>query len=357
MTRIYLDYNATAPLRPQAVEAMQKCMLAPLNASSIHEEGRRARSLLETARRGIADRIGAFPAEVIFTASGTESNHWVFAAFAGRPFFVSAVEHSSVMKAATGATLLPVDANGVLDMEKLAVLLPQESGFLVSVMLANNETGAIQPIADVAALVHARGGLLHCDGAQALGKIPVDMSSLGCDMLTLCAHKMGGPIGAAALVVSGKLPIAPLMLGGGQELNRRAGTENVAAIAGFAAAVVASSENELQSLRVWLDAFEAKAAEHGAVVLSSNVRRLPNTSCITMPKITSQTQIMRFDLVGISISAGAACTSGKVAGSATLKAMKVLQEHSACAIRISGGWGTTPLEIEAFTRQWLEMAV
>lgn len=354
--RIYLDYNATAPMRPQVREAMQALLSLPLNASSIHAEGRYARQQLEAARKTIAEAVGVFPAEVVFTSSGTESNNWAIAAHAGMCVLASAIEHSSVLKAALGATIIPVDKNGVVNLDILAGLLPSEPGFLVSVMLANNETGVIQPIAEVASLVHKRGGFLHCDAAQALGKIPLDFNELGCDFLTLCAHKMGGPVGAGCLVIKSNVPLKPLALGGGQELNRRAGTENVAAIAGFAKAVECIDLGQMKKLESHLREFEQFAKKSGGVVLGEQAPRLPNTSCVAMQGVTSQTQIMRFDLDGIAVSSGAACTSGKVAASHVLSAMGVDERIASCTLRVSGGWNTAPDDISAMADIWLKMA-
>lgn len=355
MTRVYLDYNATAPLHPEVAGVMQECLKTPLNASSIHAEGRQARAMLESSRRVIAEAIGAFPAEIIFTASGTESNHWVLQVFGHKKFFISAIEHSSIL-AAPDAVRLPVDGQGVVDIAQMEALLPKEPGFMVSVMLANNETGVIQPIEEIAELVHARGGLLHCDGAQGLGKIPVDMSTLRCDLLTLCAHKMGGPVGAAALVAAGHIALPAIMKGGGQELNRRAGTENVAAIAGFAEAVRRIDLSHMNNLRTWLDAFEQQVLAHGGAVMSAGAKRLPNTSCVAMGNLSSQMQLMRLDLAGISVSAGAACTSGKVGKSHVLEAMNVDAGIAARAIRISGGWNTTQQDIAMLSEQWRAIA-
>jgi cysteine desulfurase len=352
MTRNYFDYNATTPVRPEVADVMRELLAVPLNASSIHAEGRHARSLLETSRRVIAEYIGAFAVEVIFTASGTESNNWVLQAFADKPHVVSAIEHSSIYKAARNPIILPVTEDGVVDMARVEALLPTTPGFLVSVMLANNETGVIQPIADIAALVHAHGGLLHCDAAQGLGKISFDFNALGCDFMTLCAHKMGGAVGAAALVAKSNIALPPQALGGGQEFNRRAGTENVAAIAGFAEAVKLIDLEQMKSLGQWLTVFEQEAKKRGAVIAGEQAPRLPNTTCIAMPNMTSQTQMMLLDLEGVSVSAGAACTSGKAESSHVLTAMGLDDRLTDRAIRISGGWGTASADIEALTRVW-----
>lgn len=352
MERHYLDYNATAPVRPEVAAVIAELHAMPLNASSVHAEGRHARSLIETSRRTIAEHIGVFPAEIVFTGSGTESNNWVLQAYADMPQVISAVEHSSILKAAVKPIVLPVDRDGVVDMAKLASALPGKEGFLVSVMLANNETGVVQPMADIAKIVHERGGMLHCDAAQALGKIPLDFTSLGCDLMTICAHKMGGPVGAAALVVRNGLAIPAQSIGGGQEMNRRAGTENTVAIAGFAEAVKRIDLAQMKVLGGWFDEFEKQAVEHGATIMGAGAERAPNVVYVAMPGMRAQTQMMLLDLEGISVSSGSACTSGKSSGSHVLAAMGVSDDLADCAIRVSGGWGTEKASLEAFSRKW-----
>ena len=353
MERHYLDYNATAPVRPEVAAIMAELHAMPLNASSVHAEGRHARSVIETARRLIAEHIGVFPAEIVFTGSGTESNNWVLQAYAGKPQVISAVEHSSILKAAIKPMVLHVDSQGVVDLTRLADTLPRTEGFLVSVMLANNETGVIQPMSDIAKIVHERGGVLHCDAAQALGKITLDFTSLGCDLMTICAHKMGGPIGAAALVVRNGLAIPAQSIGGGQEMNRRAGTENAVAIAGFAEAVKHIDLAQMKTLNAWLMEFEKLAVAQGATIMGGKADRAPNVTCVAMPGMRAQTQMMLLDLDGISVSAGSACTSGKASGSHVLAAMGVSDSLADSAIRVSGGWGTTKESIEAFSRKWV----
>ena len=356
---IYLDYNATSPLRPSVAAAMAEVAMEPLNPSSIHAYGRRAKKLLEDARATIAHALGAFPNEIIFTSSATEANLTVLRAFATeRPMLTSSIEHASCGKAARllGATKIDVDAQGVLKLDQLEEKLKAlGTPALVSVMLANNETGAIQPIAEIARIVHAYGGLLHCDAVQAIGKIPVDWGLLGADMLTLCAHKVGGPVGVGALLMRNDLPLKPLFLGGGQELGRRAGTENIPYIVGFATLVkeVASCPEaaEMQRLRDWLQA-ELVAAAPNAAVFSSEVARLPNTLQLTMPGVSSETQLMHFDLAGFALSAGSACSSGRVEASHVLLAMGVDKQVAQTAIRISLGWGTTQAEVVAFAESW-----
>ncbi len=339
----YLDYNATAPIRPQVAAAMQTLLSAPANPSSVHSFGRAAKKQLEDARARIAAAISVWPDEIIFTASGTEANNTALAN--ARDALVSAVEHSSVL---VGRQVIPVDANGIVSLSALSTMLEKHKPALVSVMLANNETGVIQPVAEIAALCRQHATLFHCDAVQALGKIPVDCGALGADMLTLSAHKCGGPLGAAALVVRRGVAFTPLLSGGGQELRRRAGTENVAAIVGFAKAVEEIDFAHMRELRAWLDAMEAQCG----TIFGKSALRLPNTSCIAMPGISNEVQLMDFDLQGFAVSAGSACSSGRIEVSHVLTAMGVPKTLAGCAIRVSGGWNTQESEIKAFTQAW-----
>lgn len=356
---IYLDYNATSPLKPTIKAAMDALGGVPLNPASVHGLGRIAKKHLEDARATIASALSAFPNEVMFVASGTEANNMVLRGFSPtHPLLVSAVEHASVLKTASllGGAVIPVDSNGVV---KLDILEQQLAALgkpaLVSVMLANNETGVIQPIAEIARIVHAHGGLLHSDAVQALGKITVDWGLLGADMLSICAHKAGGPVGAGALLIRNDLPIKALITGGKQELERRAGTENIPAIVGLAQTVkeAAACPDAIQ-WKEWRDALQQEllAAVPDAVVFGESVARLPNTLNITMPNVTSETQLMNFDLSGFAVSAGSACSSGRVAASAMLLAMCVAPEIASCALRISFGWGTTRADVESFAAAW-----
>lgn len=359
--RSYLDYNATAPLRPEVVGVMREVLAEPLNASSVHAWGRRAKKRLEEARAVIASALSCFPAEVIFTGSGTEANHLALSSFAGRRMAVSAVEHVSVLKALPQVTVLPVTPDGVLRHDALRAWLKQDTApAFVSVMSANNETGVLHPLRHIAELVHEHDGVLHCDAAQAFGKIPVDMGVLGADMLTLSAHKMGGPQGAAALVVRQGTEIAPRLSGGGQESGRRAGTENLAALCGFAEAVRLAQKDDWQKpLRAALALMEAallEAVPDAAVLGQGAQRRLPNTSAILMPGIAAEVQLMHFDLEGIGVSAGSACSSGKVTVSHVARAMGFSEAQAGCVIRVSGGWNTKLEDIERFTQSWLKLA-
>lgn len=354
---IYLDYNATTPLRPSVRAAMQAVENLPLNPSSVHGAGRQAKKLLEDARASIAHALGAFPNEIIFTASGSEANNLALRGF-DRPILVSAIEHASNKKTADllGGATLPVDAQGLLDLKALeSQLVALGRPALVSVMLANNATGVLQPIRAIADIVHAHGGVLHCDAVQAFGKVPVDWGLLGVDMLTISAHKAGGPVGVAALLIRNDLPIRPLITGGGQELGRRAGTENIPLIVGFAALVnevVACPEaKEMLRLRDWLES-ELLAAAPSARVFSAKAPRLPNTIQLSMPGVSSETQLMHFDLAGYAVSAGSACSSARIEPSPVLLAMGVSKEEAATAIRISFGWQTTEEEVKSFAAAW-----
>ncbi len=352
---IYLDYNATAPLHPQALAKMQEWQLLPANPSSVHGFGRAAKKQLEDARKIIAESISAWPNEIIFIGSGTEANVTVLRGFPGRRLLVSTIEHSSVLKGIND--IIEVDANGIINLAELEQKLAADSKpALVSVMLANNEIGVIQPIAEVAAICKKYGALLHCDAVQALGKIPVDFSLLGADMLTISAHKTGGALGAATLVIKNSISIRPLLTGGGQELGRRAGTENIAAISAFAAAVEVIDLAKMQKLRTWLDTMEKQMLQVGGVVFCGNAQRLPNTSCVAMPYVGNEVQLIDFDLNNYAVSAGSACSSGRIEKSHVLLAMGVAPELAACAIRVSGGWNTTEDEIKKFTESWLRLA-
>lgn len=370
--RSYLDHNATSPLRPEARDAMLAALALPGNASSVHAEGRAARAVVEDARERVARLAGCAARQVVFTSGGTEANvmalspAWLGGDGPGR-LFVSAVEHASVMRgggfAAHEIERLPVDGAGLVDLAAARTRIEAwrdaagGAPFLVSLMLANNETGAVQPIAQMAELVQEFGGLLHCDAVQALGKLPVETLARGADLISLSAHKFGGPKGCGALIVARDgLPVAALLKGGGQERGYRAGTENIAAIAGFGAAAEASlpAWDQIEALR---DRLEAQAAEIAPdlTVFSRNAPRLPNTSCFAVAGMQAETLIIGLDLEGVAVSAGSACSSGKVERSHVLDAMGVPPELGAAAIRVSLGWNTTQDDIGAFIAAWTRL--
>lgn len=354
---VYLDFNATAPIRPEVVTAMVAMMEAGGNPSSVHQAGRTARNRVEEARASLAQLLGCKPPEIVFTSGGTEANNFALTAFPARPLFISAGEHDSVLAAAGEATFLPLNSDGLLEMAALADLLEAAEGpAFVSIMLANNETGVIQPIADIAALVHENGGILHCDAIQAVGKIPLYFSELGADMMSVSAHKFGGPQGIGALVVRDGLAVPPLLKGGGQELGRRAGTENVAGIVGMGVAARSAMEGleSYQAVAHLRDSMEERllVMSPESQVYGKGAPRIPNTTTISMPGVASELQVMSLDLDGIAVSAGSACSSGKVKASHVLTAMGANEEEAGSAIRISLGWTTTGADVDALVESW-----
>ena len=366
--RVYLDWNATTPLRPEARAAMEAAWDLSGNPSSVHAEGRQARRLVEEARASVAAAAGAPARNVVFTSGGTEANALALTPGlrrgSGAPverLLVSAVEHASVL---AGGRFRPeavisvgVSRSGVLDLDQLRAALDGIPPALVSLMLANNETGALQPVAEASEIVHAAGGMLHVDAIQALGKIPVDIQALQADLLTISAHKIGGPKGVGAVILAdGLAGFEPLLRGGGQEMGRRAGTENVAGIAGFGAAVRASI-GDLESDTVRLEGFRGrlerglKQAE-GIIVFSEDIKRLPNTTLFTAPGLKAETAVIGFDLAGIAVSSGSACSSGKVQPSHVLEAMGFGPELAQGAVRLSLGWSTSSADIDRCLEAW-----
>ncbi len=350
--RTYLDHNATSPLRENVKQAMRAAMDVDGNASSVHREGRHARKLLDDSREALARSIGVISPMISFTSGGSEANNLAIKSAPVDRILVSAIEHPAVIEAAKAvnkpAEFIPVTAQGVVDLEALAKMLDGPKA-LVSVMLANNETGVIQPVREIVALAQAHGALVHTDAVQAFGKIPVNFGLLGADMMTLAAHKVGGPTGIGALIVRDGLPLEPLIHGGGQELRRRAGTENLVGIAGFAAV----AQEKLLEIKILRDELESKLED--AVIFGRSAERLPNTVYFTQPGMSAETLLMNFDLEGIAVSSGSACSSGKVTKSHVLSAMGVAPELARGAIRISLGWNTTHAHIEHFTSVWRKL--
>jgi cysteine desulfurase len=358
---VYLDHNATTPLRPEAERAATAALAQTGNPSSVHRFGRAARRAVEDARQQVASLVGARADGVIFTSGGTEANAMVLRGSGRARVVVSAIEHASVLAAAPEAARVPVDRNGVIDLDALdAALAADPRPALVSLMLANNETGAVQPLPEAAAIARRHGALLHCDAVQAAGKIAVDMPALGAHFLTLSAHKLGGPMGAGALVTDGSAPLAAWLKGGGQERGLRAGTENVSGIAGFgAAAEAARADLEcFGRIKAWRDDLEmrARAAVPSARILSAGATRLPNTSCLALPGVAAETQVIALDLAGVAVSAGSACSSGKVGASHVLAAMNVGADIAGSAIRVSLGWSSAESDVERFLEAWTALA-
>jgi cysteine desulfurase len=367
--RVYLDYNATAPLKADVRDSMVESLEFYGNPSSVHAEGRAARALIEAARAKVAALAGARPEEVIFTSGGSEANALALAAQGGSAWhcYLSAIEHPSVLAGGRfyreSTTYLPVTADGLLDLEALARELAKHhlGGWrpFVSLMAANNETGAIQPVAEAAAIVHRAGGILHSDAVQMAGKLPLNFDALGVDMLSLSAHKLGGPKGVGALVLRDGVAVEPLIKGGGQERRKRAGTENVAGIVGFgvAAELALAELDKAAALAKLRDELEARARElvPDAVVVSKRVARLPNTSLIAVPGVKAETLVIGLDLAGFAVSSGSACSSGKVEPSHVLAAMGMAPDLAEGAIRVSLGFGTTNADIHGFLGVWSEL--
>jgi cysteine desulfurase len=353
----YLDWNATVPLRAEVAAAMADALARTGNPSSVHRWGHAARQAIERARGQVAALVSAAPAEVIFTSGGTEANHLALLGMRGRRVLISAIEHDSVREAVPEATLIPVTSAGVVDLAALEALLAAERRpALVSIMLANNETGAIQPVAEAAAIAHAQGTLVHCDAIQGAGKLPVDFRALGVDLLSISAHKLGGPQGVGALVAREGVAPTALQRGGGQERGRRAGTENGPGIVGFGVAAELAAREMLPSAAIARLRDRAETAltavAPDAPVFAKESPRLPNTLSIGMPGVPASTQVMALDLAGVMVSSGAACSSGKVRRSHVLSAMGASPEEAESAIRVSLGWSTTPAEVERLVDAW-----
>jgi len=358
--RRYLDHNAGGPLRPEAHAAIAAALGEVGNPSSVHAEGRRARATVERARAQVAALVGASPRGIVFTSGGTEANHLAILGCRRPRVLVSAVEHPSALLAEPDAVRVPVDGEGVVELGALEALVAAETApAVVSVMLANNETGVLQPVAEAARLAHRHGALLHVDAAQAAGRVPVDVTALDADLLTLSAHKLGGPQGVGALVVRDGIDVMALQRGGGQELGRRAGTEPVALIAGFGAAAEAAARDEagMGRLAAMRDGMEAAILERVPEVRipGRGAARLPNTSAIAMPGVASATQVMAFDLDGLAVSAGAACSSGRVGPSHVLAAMGLEPAIAGTAVRVSFGWTSQDDHPHEFVRSWLAL--
>lgn len=343
----YLDANASEPLRPEARAAVMAALDITGNPASVHQAGRAARSLLEEARRSIAVRFGALAEGVVFTSGGTEANTLAVRGFApGRRVIMGATEHEAVRMAAPNADILPVDGNGVVRLDRLRAMLA-EGPALVCIMLANNETGTLQPVAEAAALCRAAGSVLHVDAVQA--REGADLGALGAHSLAFSSHKLGGPKGAGALVLA-ELDVPALLPGGGQERGRRGGTPALPCIAGFAAAAL-SPRVGLLALRRRV---EAAGEQAGAIVMGGK-ERLDNTVCLVLPGVRSETQVMVLDIAGVQVSAGAACSSGRLGSSPVLVAMGH-DDWAGSGIRVSLPWSANVTDTDHFAAAYAEMA-
>ncbi len=363
MRYVYFDHNATSSLLTEVKSAMLPLLTVACNPSSVHSLGRGAKGIIEAARGSILAALHA-PADeynLVFTSSGTEANNLFMHNFADSHLFISSIEHDSIMQPALSnnkVTKIKVDDNGLLDLEHLESELckSQASSKVVSVMYANNETGVIQDIDAVTEIAHQYGALIHTDAVQAFGKIAINLAELDVDLITVSSHKCGGPVGAAALLYRKDIILHSQIMGGGQERGLRSGTENVAAIAGMGKVAdmiktIKSQYVAVQQLRDFLEA-EILSISPEVKIFAKSVSRLPNTSCFTMPQVANDVQLIHFDLSGFAVSAGAACSSGKVKTSSVLLAMGVEEYTAKTAIRVSLGTSNTIDEIKEFVSVW-----
>jgi cysteine desulfurase len=360
--RVYLDFNASAPLRPEARSAVAETLELCGNPSSVHAEGRAARRMVENAREQVAALVGGEPRNVVFASGGTEANMLALSSAIGDRLLISGIEHPSVLAggrfAPENVEKIPANGDGKVDLIALRNALGKGGRPLVSLMLANNETGVIQPVSEAARLVHEAGGLLHVDAIQAAGRIPCDINALEAEFLTVSGHKIGAPKGVGALIArSGAVRPDPLVRGGGQERGARGGTENVAGIAGFGAAAAAALQ-ELSEAGARMAVLQAqleaglRAASPDVLIFGADSPRLPNTTLFSVPGLKAETAVIAFDLEGVAVSSGAACSSGKVQPSHVLAAMGVPPDLARGAVRVSLGPATTESEINRFLEAW-----
>jgi len=361
----YLDHNATTPLRPEVLPALEACYGAVGNASSVHVHGRQAKERLEHARAQVAGLINAKASEVVFTSGGAEANNLALGGGLGSGvdhLIVSAIEHDSVLNCVQhlsgDSSICAVGSNGVIDLDRLSGLLDESSTadhrVLISIMMANNETGVVQPISAVVSLARDHGALVHCDAVQGLGKLPIDFAALDVDFLSLSAHKIGGPQGVGALIVKSGRGLEPLIRGGGQESNRRAGTENLPGIVGFGVAAELVLRDGLLDTSDLRDELEQRIAAIApeSMIFGQSESRICNTTCFAVEGLRAETQVMAMDLAGVSISAGSACSSGKVTSSHVLTAMGAEESIASSAVRVSLGWNSTQEDVEQFVQAW-----
>ncbi|WP_010300061.1 cysteine desulfurase family protein [Candidatus Odyssella thessalonicensis] len=357
MQRVYLDYNASAPIHPIAQAAVVEALRTVGNASSIHTHGRAVRSLLEEARFKVAEFFTVKPAQVIFTSGATEANNLIIKGFSGQ-VITSAIEHDSILEADKAAFRCAVDGHGRVDLLQLEELLKQSGGStLVSIMAANNETGVVQPLADIITLARQYGAQVHCDAVQAIGKLPLDWKELKPDFISISGHKIGALQGIGALIINEHIPLTPLIRGGGQERYFRSGTENSLGIISLGAVIENCKTQHWVAIQKLRDTLEQRLTTlcPELKIFGSPAERLPNTSCFATPGMASNTQVMHFDLMGISVSAGSACSSGKVKVSHVLKAMNVPAPSLQQSLRVSLGHSTTEREIDHFIKVWQDL--
>lgn len=360
---IYLDHNATTPVKPVARDAMMAAMDLPGNASAIHKAGRTARRMLEDARATVVRTFNLGARDVVvFTSGATEANNLALRGSGMERLIVSSIEHPSVLETARSCGLaldiVPVLPSGIIDIHALEQLLQGNTRqTLISVMLVNNETGVIQPVNQVVALARKHGALVHTDAVQAVGRIPLDIQSLGVDFISISGHKIGGPQGAGALIIANCAVIQPQITGGNQEKNLRAGTENLPAIMGLTAALDALDIASSQQLSAWRDRIESElsAVAPSLRIFGKDVARVGNTTMFALPGVSSETQLIALDLAGICVSNGSACSSGTVKASHVLRAMGADDTAAGASLRVSLGWNNSEDDVTRFITAWLKM--
>ncbi len=358
--KIYFDHNATTPLLKEVKTAMDGVAQLPLNPSSVHSYGRFAKKLLEDARKELAQAVSASDQyQAVFTASGTEANNLALKGMAGYNCITTTIEHPSVLEV-VGEGLIPVDKNGVVRLEVLEQIIASSTHpTLISVIMASNEIGVIQPIDEIVRVAHKYNAIVHTDASQALGKIELNLDALNVDMVTFCAHKFGGPIGAGALIFKKNLPLMPIMLGGGQEHRFRSGTQNIPAIHGFgvACSMIKKITSSFLSLATYRDFLEETILQISSKsrIFAKNVARLPNVSSITMPNVSNETQVIHFDLCGFAVSAGSACSSGKAELPYVHMATGCDQKEASSAIRVSLGIDNNLEQVKRFIKIWQDL--
>jgi cysteine desulfurase len=357
MQRIYFDHNATSILDQRVKESMIALMGMPLNPSSVHQEGNKARQILEEGRKVIKTKLSLLKShKLIFTSSCTEANNLVLRNFPSFNKICSTFEHASVKKLIK-SQVIPITSDGIIDLNALEVLLREDQNILLSVMYANNEIGSVQPIQEIAMLIRRLGGLFHCDITQALGRVPVSLENV--DLITLSSHKFGGPTGAGALLIREGLEIEPVTLGGGQEFGMRSGTHNVIAVCGMATAFasidnITASFSKLSLLRDSLED-DLLSIDQKIMIAAKNSPRLPNTSSIYMPNVDAETQLIFFDMNGFAVSAGSACSSGKGNTPSTHLAMGIKKSVARNFIRVSLGPDCNVLQMSKFRNCWHDL--
>jgi cysteine desulfurase len=361
MKRAYLDYNATAPVLPEVIALTAEIMGRVGNASSIHGFGRDARKTVEDARAQVAALAAVRPAQVVFNAGATEGNNTILSGFQDQIIYINSTEHPSIIESAPNAIHVPVTKDGVIDLAALEKMMAERPPALLCLQLVNSETGAIQPVAEASEIARKHSARILCDAVQAAGRIPIDFKSLNVDYLTLSAHKFGGPQGVGALIFREGLQLPKLLRGGGQERRQRAGTENVAGIAGFGLAAQKALEN-MGAYQSACEAFRAKL-ESGLkeiapqiIIAGENAARVCNTTCAILPGVSAETQLMNMDLEGVAVGSGSACSSGAMKPSHVLTAMSFSESDARASLRFSTGWATTIADIDAALNAYEKMA-